>query len=65
MTQAELLLDEHRPEEALKILQSLRATGARQHTAALRLELKAQQRLRNWDAVLDLLGQLDQRNAFD
>ena len=65
MTQAELLLDERRPEEALKILQSLRATGARQHTAALRLELKAQQRLRNWDAVLDLLGQLDQRNAFD
>ena len=65
MTQAELLLDERRPESALKILQSLRATGARQHTAALRLELKAQQRLRNWGAVLDLLGQLDQRNAFD
>jgi HemY protein len=65
MTQAELLLDERRPEPALKILQSLRATRARQHTAALRLELKAQQRLRNWGAVLDLLAQLDQRNAFD
>ena len=65
MTQAELLLDERRPGEALKILQSLRATGARQHTAALRLELKAQQGSRNWDAVLDLLRQLDQRDAFD
>ena len=30
MTQAELLLDEHRSEEALQILQTLRATGARQ-----------------------------------
>src|SRR5687768_18533577 len=43
MTQAELLLDEHRPDEALKILQSLTTTGTRQPTAALRLELKAQQ----------------------
>jgi HemY protein len=65
VTQAELLLDERRPEEALKILQSLRATEARQHTAVLRLELKAQHQLENWDAVLDLLGQLEQRNAVD
>jgi HemY protein len=65
MTQAELLLDERRPGEALKILQSLRTTGVRQHTAALRLELKAQQGSKNWDAVLDLLRQLEQRNAFD
>ena len=65
LTQAELLLDERRPDEALKILQSLRATGGRPHTAVLRLELKAQQRSKNWDAVLDLLGQLEQRNAFD
>jgi HemY protein len=65
MTQAELLLDEHRPEEALKILHSLPHAGAGKHTAALRLELRAQQRSKNWDAVLDLLGQLDQRNAVD
>lgn len=65
MTQAELLLDEHRPEEALKILHSLPHAGTRRHTGALRLELKAQQRLKNWEAVLDLLGQLDQRNAVD
>ncbi|MDN5836256.1 MAG: heme biosynthesis protein HemY, partial [Nitrosospira sp.] len=65
VTQAELLLDERRPDEALKILQSLRATGVRPHTAVLRLELKARQRSKTWDAVLDLLGQLEQRNAFD
>jgi HemY protein len=65
VTQAELLLDERRPEEALKVLQSLGATEARQHTAVLRLELKAQYQLENWEAVLDLLGQLEQRNAFD
>jgi HemY protein len=65
MTQAELLLDEHRPEEALKILHSLPQAGAGKHTAALRLELRAQQRSKNWDAVLDLLAQLDQRNAID
>ncbi|SEK97042.1 heme biosynthesis HemY N-terminal domain-containing protein [Nitrosovibrio tenuis] len=65
MTQAELLLDEHRSEEALQILQTLRAAETRQHAAALRLELKAQQQLKNWDRVLDLLGQLEQRDALD
>ena len=65
VTQAELLLDEHRSEEALQVLHTLRATGARQHAAALRLELKAQQQLGNWDMVLNLLGQLEQRNALD
>lgn len=65
VTRAELLLDEHRPAEALQVLQNLRSGGVRQHTAALRLELKAQQQLKNWDAVLDLAGQLEQRNAFD
>jgi HemY protein len=65
MTQAELLLDEHRPEEALKILRSLHTAGTRQHTAALRLELKAQQQSKNWEAVLGLLRQLEQLDAID
>ena len=43
MTQAELLLDEQRSEEALKILAVVARDGERQHNAALRLELKAQQ----------------------
>lgn len=65
ITQAELLLDEQHADEALKILNSLRSMGAPLHTAALRLELKAQQLSRNWYAVLDLLKQLEQRNALD
>lgn len=65
MTGAELLLEERRYAEALKILKDVKASGGRQHTAALRLELKAEQHLKNWDAVLDLAAQLDTRNAFD
>jgi HemY protein len=68
MTHAELLLDEHRSEEALNLLSALRRTTAtrdRPHTAALRLELKAQQLSKDWVAVLDLLLQLERRNALD
>jgi HemY protein len=35
------------------------------HTAALRLELKAQQSARNWDQVLVLLPQLEKRKVFE
>ena len=65
MTQAELLLDEHRLGRSAENTAIPAATGARQHAAALRLELKAQQRSKNWDAVLDLLRQLEQRDALD
>lgn len=63
MTGAELLIEERRYNEALSILKQLKE--GRQHTAALRLELKVQQHLKDWDAVLDLAAQLDTRNAFD
>jgi HemY protein len=65
MGQAEFLLDENRSDEALKILHSLPPVEPGQYTAALQLELKAQQRSRNWNAVLELLGKLEQRNAID
>lgn len=65
MTDAELLVDERRYVEALSVLRLLKESGERQHTAALRLELKARQHLKDWDAVLDLAAQLDTRNAFD
>ena len=65
VTKAELLLDEHHYEEALKVLHTLRTTEKHQHTAALRLELKAQQQSNNWDQVLDLVDQLTKRSAFD
>lgn len=61
VTTADLLLDERRHEEALAILRRL----PRKHTAALRLELKAQQQARNWDQVLALVEDLRRRNVFD
>lgn len=65
VTKAELLLDEHHYEEALKVLHTLRTTEKHQHTAALRLELKAQQQSNNWDQVLDLVDQLTKQSVFD
>lgn len=61
VTEAELLLDQHRFEEALDALQRL----PRRHTAALRLELTAQQQLRNWDQALALVNELQRRKVFD
>lgn len=61
VTAAELLLDERRYQEALNLLKQL----PRKHTAALRLELRAQQQLRNWDQALALVGELQKRNVFD
>lgn len=61
MTQAELLLDERRYHDALDALSRLQD----KHTAALRLELKAQQLAKNWDQVLQLLPQLEKRKVFE
>jgi HemY protein len=61
ITAAEFLLDERRFAEALGALESLPS----KHTAALRLELKAQQLARNWDQVLALVDQLERRNVYD
>ena len=61
VTEAELLLDERRFEEALERLKGL----PRKHTAALRLELKARQQMRNWEQVLALADELQKRNVFD
>ncbi|HTT38394.1 MAG TPA: heme biosynthesis HemY N-terminal domain-containing protein [Burkholderiales bacterium] len=61
MTQAELLLDERRYFDALQALSKVKD----KHTAALRLELKAQQLARNWDQVLQLLAQLERRDVFE
>jgi len=58
---ADLLLDERRHQEALSLLKQL----PRRHTAALRLELKAQQQARNWEQVIELTEALRKRNVFD
>jgi HemY protein len=61
VTEAELMLDDRRHQEALDLLRQL----PRRHSAALKLELKAQQQLRNWEQVLLLTEELRKRNAFD
>jgi HemY protein len=61
VTEAELLLDDRRHQEALDLIRQL----PRRHSAALKLELKAQQQLRNWEQVLALTEELRKRNAFD
>jgi HemY protein len=61
VTAADLLLDERRYQEALNLLKQL----PRRHTAALRLELKAQQQARNWEQVIELAEALRKRNVFD
>jgi len=61
VTEAELLLEQQRFEEALAVLQQL----PRRHTAALRLELQVQQQLQNWDQALPLVSELQRRKVFD
>jgi HemY protein len=61
MAQAEMLLDERRYYDALDILKKL----PQKHTAALRLELRAQQMAMNWERVLALIPQLEKRRVFE
>ncbi len=61
LAQAEMLLDERRYYDALDVLKRL----PEKHTAALRLELRAQQMARNWERVLALIPQLEKRKVFE
>lgn len=63
MTQIELLIDENRPSAALEAVRELTAGGTR-HIHALRLALKANERVRNWPEVLRLVRSLDNHNAL-
>jgi HemY protein len=58
-------LDQRQPQAALDALQALRKAGVRGHVGALQLELKAQQQAHNWDAVLDLVNQLEKRGSIE
>ncbi len=64
MLEAEIALDEGAPQEALRLLQSLRKEAG-MHTAALRLELRALQAARKWSEIPALLDQLVRRKVFD
>lgn len=63
MTQAELLLDQRRHQEALTVLKRLH--GIARLTGAVRLELKAQQQAKNWEKVLELIAKLEKKEAID
>jgi HemY protein len=61
IAQAEMLLDERRYLDALDVLKQL----PEKHTAALRLELRAQQMAKNWERVLALIPLLEKRKVFE
>ena len=65
MAQAKFNLDQHQPQAALQSLKELRESGVKGHVGALHLELRAQQQARNWDAILDVVDQLEKRSAID
>jgi HemY protein len=62
-TEAELALEERRFEDARATLRELHETGPR-HVATLRLLLRAEQGLQNWDEVLRLARMLEKRRAL-
>lgn len=64
LTQAELLLDDRDYAAALQVLQQIDKLEP-QHVPGLRLQLKVQQRLGNWEQVLQLAGQLENRRALE
>ena len=61
ITQAELALQERDHRQALAALERL----PHKHVAALRLELKADQQMRNWDRYIASLEMLAHANALD
>jgi len=61
---AEIALEQGQPQEALRLLQSLKAEAG-MHTAALRLELHALQAARRFADIPPLVGQLVKRKVFD
>ncbi len=61
ITQAEFLLKDGFYSEALTTLKSVYAGGGLQPSAALQVELLAQQQAKNWDAVLELTEMLAKR----
>jgi HemY protein len=63
MTMIELLVEDHRPEEALDAVKELNQSGIR-HIHALQWALKANQQTKNWHEVLRLVKTLDKRNAL-
>jgi len=64
MLSAESALEQGRPQESLRVLDTLRKEAG-MHTAALRLELRALEAARRWSDIPPLLDQLVRRKVFD
>jgi HemY protein len=65
MAKTQFQLDQKQPQSALNSLKELSASGIRKHTGVLGLELKAFQQSRNWDAMLEVLAQLEKHHSID
>jgi len=63
-TMAEIALDENRPADALAEIGELQVRGVRP-AHALRLALRAHEQLGEWHEVLQLVRQLERRDAID
>jgi len=64
LSQAELYLDDRQYALTVSTLQKLEKIEPK-YPPAMRLELKAQLRLNHWEQVLELLQQLEKRNAIE
>lgn len=64
LSQAELMLDDRQYSEALAVLRRLEKVEAK-YPPALRLELKIQMRLNNWEQVLVVLQQLEKSGEIE
>lgn len=64
MTEAELALEDRRPEDALAAIADVQVRGTR-HIHALRLALRAHEQLGHWPEVLEHVRQLERRNAIE
>jgi HemY protein len=61
VTEADVLLNDRRAGDALKVLDML----PQKHTAGLRLELRALQQTDAWDKSLAVIDQLEKRKVYD
>lgn len=64
MTKADMLIESRQTQEALPVVQALKAIAGK-HLGALRLELRAMQLSKNWDQVLQLVAQLEKREGIE
>jgi HemY protein len=63
VSMTELLVDQHKAEDALSAVKELNASGTR-HIQVLRWSLKAHQQAKNWSEVLKLVRTLDKHKAL-